>query len=119
MTVVRITLPWPDKALSPNARVHWAAAAKKKSKARNDGYYAACEAMAFRLHWAESIEYRVTAHPKDYRRRDQDNLLASLKSYCDGIADCIRIDDSKWTCAGITMAEKRNPPCVIVELRAL
>lgn len=40
-----------------------------------------------------SIGYRCTFFPPDRRARDEDNLIASLKSSLDGIAQALRIDD--------------------------
>ena len=34
--------------------------------------------------------------PPDRRARDLDNLLASMKSGLDGLADAIGVDDSRW-----------------------
>jgi crossover junction endodeoxyribonuclease RusA len=36
-------------------------------------------------------------HPPDRRRWDLDNMLASVKSGLDGLADAIGVDDSFWT----------------------
>jgi crossover junction endodeoxyribonuclease RusA len=46
-------------------------------------------------------ELKVTAifAPPDNRRRDIDGMLSSIKSYLDGIADVIGVDDSRWQIA--------------------
>jgi crossover junction endodeoxyribonuclease RusA len=36
----------------------------------------------------------VTFQPPDKRRRDRDNLQASLKAHFDGIADALGVNDS-------------------------
>ena len=41
----------------------------------------------------------LTFVPPDRRRRDLDNLLASMKSGLDGLADAMGIDDSHWKLA--------------------
>lgn len=91
----RITLPWPPMDLSPNARVHWS----KKSKAAK-AYRKAC--------WALVKESGITAPkngpisldiefiPPDCRPRDLDNMLSSIKSGIDGIADAIGSDDLRF-----------------------
>ena len=90
--MITIMLPWPDKDLSPNARVHWRKKAEAVKLAREVGHYSA--------HGRE-IEYngRFVAefifHPPDRRRRDLDNCLASCKSYIDGVCDYVGIDDSQ------------------------
>ena len=115
---VTITLPWPYKALSPNSRVHRMPASGYRRRARGDGWYAALAEGASSLRGAETLSYRVTAHPPTNRRRDADNLLASLKSYLDGIGDCIGIDDSKWRLDGVTFGGAIKPGFVLVEIEA-
>jgi crossover junction endodeoxyribonuclease RusA len=46
----------------------------------------------------EGAPLRVTlrVYPPDKRRRDWDNIIASLKSGLDGIADALGIDDSRF-----------------------
>jgi len=46
---------------------------------------------------ADTVDVKVTFFPPDKRRRDLDNMLASLKSGLDGVSDVVGIDDSKWT----------------------
>jgi hypothetical protein len=41
--VITITLPWPDKRLSPNARCHWREKANAANMARAEGRIAAVE----------------------------------------------------------------------------
>ncbi len=115
---VTITLPWPHKALSPNSRVHRMASARHRRKARGDGWYAALAAKASSLRGAEFVSYRVVAHPPTNRRRDADNLVASLKSYFDGIVDHIGIDDSKWRLEGVTFGGAIKPGFVLIEIEA-
>ena len=38
--VIQITIPWPDKRLSPNARLHYHALARVKKAARHDAWVA-------------------------------------------------------------------------------
>jgi crossover junction endodeoxyribonuclease RusA len=113
-----ITLPWPHKALSPNSRAHRMVAAPHRRKARNDGFYASIAGGASSLRGAGSLSYRVIAHPPTNRRRDADNILASLKSYLDGVGDHIGIDDSKWRLDGVTFGGAIKPGFVLVEIEA-
>jgi crossover junction endodeoxyribonuclease RusA len=46
---------------------------------------------------ANALNVTITFFPPDKRRRDLDNMLASLKSGLDGVSDVVGIDDSKWT----------------------
>jgi len=93
---MRITLPWPDKGLSPNARLHRMAVAGLRK-----AYRWHC-AMAFierggRGTGAAHQHLDIIFHPPDRRRRDLDNMLSSIKSGLDGIADVIGVDDSLWS----------------------
>jgi crossover junction endodeoxyribonuclease RusA len=42
------------------------------------------------------LHIRVTFNVPDRRKRDMDNMFASIKSDLDGISDVIGVDDSKW-----------------------
>ena len=95
---MRVVLPWPCRELSPNARVHWT---KKARAAKN--YRAIALVMAHvkarqlnRPSGLESARVGIEFYPPDNRRRDLDNMLASMKPAIDGIAAAIGVDDSKW-----------------------
>jgi crossover junction endodeoxyribonuclease RusA len=100
---VRIVLPWPDKRLSPNARVHWRGKVKPKKEARSDAYYIACRDIGRRLGRIRTalagkapIPVLITFLPPDNRRRDRDNMQASLKHALDGVADALKVDDNRF-----------------------
>lgn len=113
--MTRIELPWPPQQLSPNARVHWSEAARKKARCRKDAFYLA------RANGAPSFDGRVsvsiTFRPPDNRKRDLDNMLAANKAHLDGIADFIGVDDSNWSIS-IKRGEPVKYGAVIVELEA-
>lgn len=100
-----ITLPWPPKQLSPNARIHWA------TKARHaKGYKSACYAITKSawlppMHKAGKIALRLDFYPPTRVRRDLDNLLASMKAGIDGVALALGVDDSRFTFA-IALADE-------------
>jgi hypothetical protein len=108
MRSLSIMLPWPDKKLSPNARVHPLALYRAKKKAKGDArletlaFVSAVQARFGRGWWHSCPRLRVSiaATPKDNRRRDEDNLQASLKAALDGIADALGIDDHKFRIEG-------------------
>lgn len=89
-------LPWPSKDLSPNARVHWA-----KLSAAKAAYRANCFAIArsdgIGKTGAAKAHLTITFYPPDKRHRDLDNMLASIKSGLDGLADAMGMDDRHWT----------------------
>lgn len=89
---LHIELPYPDRKLSPNAQKR---AWYNREAARKVAYDAGVVAA-----WATGKKlgpgnYRMTVifHPPDARRRDLDNLLASMKPAIDGICKGLGIDD--------------------------
>lgn len=92
-----LDLPWPDRRLSPNARGHWAVTAKVKKD-----YRARCAAIALKagvgglVAGQDALSVHLTFLPPDHRSRDWDNILASMKSGLDGLADALGVDDSRW-----------------------
>lgn len=111
----QIFLPWPSSKLSPNSRQHWASLARAKREYRHDCFWAARKHGAEHSS-AESLTVKITIHPPDARRRDTDNILASLKSGLDGVADAIGIDDSRWTLVICPVGEKRKGGAIILEV---
>ena len=96
--IYTIPLPWPPRALHPNARTHWAARAKAAAKARADARHLAQAVGARALGW-DGAAVRLTFCPPDRRVRDLDGVLSSCKAGCDGIADATGVDDSRWSLA--------------------
>ena len=88
-----ITLDWPPTELRPNARVHFRAKAAVAKLYRETAYYRG-EKHDLPLPEA-GIEYAavIKFYPPDKRRRDLDNMLASIKSGVDGLADALGIND--------------------------
>lgn len=109
-----IILPWPDKRLSPNARLHWAKLAAAKKSAKKDAHNITL-ATGIRKIAADALTARVSFYPPDHRPRDIDNALASCKAYFDGIALAIGVDDSKWAIT-ITKADPTKSGAVKIEL---
>jgi hypothetical protein len=94
-----ITLPWLDKALSPNARVHWSVKAKAAKQARKDGCYATLAAGFNKATFAGydgRIHLWVDFYRPSKREHDHDNLVASIKHQADGIADALGVNDSRF-----------------------
>lgn len=98
MTEAQFFLPWPDKRLNPNARIHWAVLASAKKKAKSDAYYLALQAGLGKID-ADALSVRYVFYPPSRREFDLDNALSSLKAAADGIALAVGIDDSKWKVA--------------------
>ena len=90
-----ITLPWPDKALSPNARTHFHAKARIAKAYREQAYWTA-KASPLAMPSDGGIALRIEFYPPDARKRDLDNMLASVKAAIDGIADAHEVNDNRF-----------------------
>jgi crossover junction endodeoxyribonuclease RusA len=112
-----ITLPLPNKKLSPNGRVHWSAKHRLTKHARA---LAAIKTIAhIATHGKPNptpTRYTLAFYFPDARQRDDDNAIASCKAYRDGIADALRIDDHTLTLAGHTIHQDPERPRVEFEL---
>ncbi len=100
---MKVVLPWPDRRLSPNARLHFRVVSPVKAAAREEATkltYAAmpCGAKEVRQHFAGTgpIGYKVTFYPPDKRHRDDDNMIGSFKAARDGIADALGVNDRRF-----------------------
>lgn len=115
MTTATLYLPWPNKVLSPNARVHWSVLAKAKKKAKSDAYFIA---RAAGLHGIKTsaVTVQYTFFPPDRHARDDDNLVGSMKAFRDGIASAMGVDDRHWTVSHRFAGEIKMHGMVKVEL---
>lgn len=89
-----VELPWPPRALWPNARNHWSAMARAKRSYKAAAWALAAEARQ------PMPQARLRVHmafcPPDKIRRDMDNLIAAMKAGLDGISQAIGVDDHLW-----------------------
>lgn len=97
-------LPWPPSTLNPNVRKHWRkhAAAKKAYRAVCAWTAASQGAMAIQ---PGKLSLVLCFVPPDRRRRDLDNLIASMKAGLDGLADVLQVDDQHFTLAAELLDE--------------
>jgi crossover junction endodeoxyribonuclease RusA len=111
-----LTLPWPPKDLSPNARVHWSRLARAKK-----AYRAACawsaKGQGAAKKDAQSLQVSLTFHPPTRRAIDIDNCLSRFKAGIDGLVDVLQVDDSLWRIT-IAKAEPAKGGKVVVEIAA-
>jgi crossover junction endodeoxyribonuclease RusA len=98
-----VVLAWPDKRLSPNARMHWRQKSEVVKRARWDAAYSVLEAAggslsAIRAALAgdDPVAVRVRFYPPDNRRRDDDNMVGAFKASRDGIADALDLNDRRF-----------------------
>lgn len=110
-----ISLPWPDRRLSPNARLHWRPKAAVTAKARADAHFLALEAAGYSLGTIRAelagdapIPLAVTFYPPDRRHRDDDGMVSSFKAARDGIADAFHVNDRRFR-PEYRFAEPRKP----------
>jgi len=93
---IKLTLPWPDKELSPNAHLHWRDKTEYQVAATNTGYLLVREKYGNQPgNFIGDLALTLTFYPPDRRRRDADNLLASLKHHIDGVCQAAGADDSQ------------------------
>ena len=117
-----MTFPWPSADLSPNARVHWAQRSRAVKKARDYGWgmtLAAMPALGIqRASWGFPITAEYTFHPEIDRKRDDDGLIGRMKSYRDGIARALGVDDSRFS-AEVVRGERCALGAVLVEIEVV
>ena len=112
-----LELDLPPKALTPNARPHFMTRANAAKHYRDHAANSARIVMGTdRLLWTEAT-VQVTFYFRDRRRRDPDNLAASLKAAWDGLRDAgVLADDDKLTHLPLRVATDRDGPRVRVEM---
>jgi crossover junction endodeoxyribonuclease RusA len=92
--MIEIILPWPPKSLNPNARVHWTKKRKAVSAYRTEGALATLAGtMEPNLKGSKAVLLDIEFVAPDRRPRDLDNMLASIKSGLDGVADVLQVND--------------------------
>lgn len=107
-----VLLPYPDKDLNPNKRLNPHVKAKVFKAAKNEAYTLAEKAG---LRGIQQRRLRLLFSPPDRRRRDLDNMHASMKAALDGIALAIGCDDSEFCPIIIDRAPPVKGGSVLVE----
>lgn len=117
---VVVTLPWPDRMLSPNARGHWAKKARAVRTAREAAWALMLEALKGRTtdFGNRAVGLNWQFHPKTANKPDDDNALASCKAYRDGLADALGVNDANFI-STIRMGEPVKGGAVIVTVRGI
>lgn len=92
-----VILPWPPHDLSPNNKkkipplILQGIVRNYRATARILTYEAAQKLRIRNIVGKVNVEFHF--YPPDNSRRDEDNLLASMKAGIDGIADAICVND--------------------------
>jgi crossover junction endodeoxyribonuclease RusA len=104
---ITIYMEMPHRFLSPNSRCHWAQKSMAKKHQRISAHiYIRQELGPLPEPKWKTANVQIVVTPPDRRRRDKDNLLASLKAAFDGAQDAGLIaDDSGLTYLPIAIAE--------------
>jgi crossover junction endodeoxyribonuclease RusA len=90
-----ITLPWPLKELSPNARCHWTTKARAVKRYRADCHNITL-AEGIRKIKADRVDVNIIITVPN-AKWNRDNAIASFKAGQDGVADAIGIPDERWS----------------------
>ena len=92
----------PDPDLSPNKRLHHMAAYQAKLLAKEEAYLRVLEVGRPRTSMPKA-HITITWVAKDKRRRDIDNLFASMKASIDGLVFADVIADDSADCVSYTL----------------
>ena len=110
-----IELPFPHKYLWPNGRTHWRLSAPKKKLHREWARLATLAAYPNGTGGTVNIVYTVYAKPRG-PFPDYDNTLAAMKSYQDGIADALGLNDRHFRLAKVVFGGRCDDGKVVVSL---
>lgn len=118
--MLTLILPWPSEALSPNARVHHFTRARAAKSAKTYAHGMTLSAMPalgiIKGTWRGPVDVQLTFHPSIDRARDDDNFIARMKPYRDGVALALGIDDKIFRTQPAIFGEKAKPACVEMTL---
>lgn len=90
-----IRLPWPPASLSGHAKGHWRAKAAVTAKHRAWAHSATLAASDIGIPISGDIRVVVTFYPPN-RRGDRVNFPNRMKPYFDGIAEALKVNDSRF-----------------------
>ena len=117
--MVTVCLAIPDRCLSPNARSHWAVRSKAAKRQHAVAFFDTVEVLEMpgvTFQPAQTHGVRCRWFFRDRRRRDADNLLASMKHAFDGIAEAVGVDDRTFVHWPAVIGYDRDRPRVEVDL---
>jgi hypothetical protein len=90
-----IELPWPPSTLSGHAKGHWRGKAAVTAKYRGWAKDATRAAKIAAPTGSGDIRVLITFYPPD-RRGDRVNFPNRMKPYFDGIAEALKVNDSRF-----------------------
>lgn len=111
---MKIDLPWPDKDLSPNTRIHFHKLAKAKKVYADQVGWAA---LGKNPHWTkEHMPIKLTFHPPARRHYDLDGLLSRCKAGLDQLAFMWKMNDKNFRPITIDFGEPVKDGKVVFEI---
>ena len=116
--IAKIRLPFPHPHLNPNRMKgrHWGVTSAQKKTARECGYFCAMEAYqkyGFEFDTKLPLRLHIGLFPPDAILRDEDNIVAALKSYQDGIFEYLYWDDKEIRRKSVVMHPPYRPDGMI------
>lgn len=113
---MKIELPFPPSSLSGHAKGHWRAKSVLTRQWRDDAFKVARSALVVALPATGDIRLHIRFVPPN-RRGDRTNFANRVKPIIDGIADALRINDSRFV-PSYEFAEPEKPGRVEIEVLA-
>ena len=113
-----IELPYPDKVLWPNGRTRSVQKRARLVRLHKDWALLATKAYLSRFN-APAVPARLVITVRPHATGpapDQDNCVAAMKSYIDGIAAALNINDRTLAAPRIIIGERIKGGAVIVEV---
>ena len=111
-----IELPFPAKALWPNGRANHFAKAREVKKHKGWAQTATLEACQKAPKPVAPIALHYVVYPKTRHAVDRDNCVSAMKSYQDGIALTLGLNDSQFGTPTIEFGKPGKPGKVEVVL---
>lgn len=118
-TTLLIELPFPDSKLNPNARGSWKGKFIRRMKANKIGEECAkTQVIGHDFNKDTKLSVILGVYSPDFRNRDHDNIIASLKYSLDGIFKSLGLDDSQvkdYQIKALAVMKKGLIACIIEE----
>ncbi len=104
---MKLLLPYPDKALWPNGRPHWAVKHRATKRARQNAAWLAKASGASKL--SLPVEITITVFPQARGPLpDADNTTAASKALLDGVSDAMGVNDRDFPAPRVVFAPERT-----------
>lgn len=116
---MKVSLPFPPKELSPNARHDRRAIAGLRAKYREYCFYLTKAAAKAWTPLGGEVALHVTFIQPDNRHRDADNMLASSKAAIDGFAQALGMNDRQFRPLRVDWQRGEKPGALVLEVHPL